>query len=35
VGPLLNNHYAAGYLGPDGAVYVGTISGVVALVSGS
>lgn len=32
VGPLLNNHYAAGYLGPDGSVYVGTISGVVALV---
>jgi hypothetical protein len=35
VGPLLNNHYAAGYLGPDGSVYVGTISGVVAMVSGS
>jgi len=33
VGPLLNNHYAAGYVGPDGSVYVGTISGVVALVS--
>ncbi|MFM9136090.1 MAG: hypothetical protein ACKOT0_11805 [bacterium] len=31
-GPLLNNHYAAGYVGPDGSVYVGTISGVVALV---
>lgn len=35
VGPLLNNHYAAGYVGPDGSVYVGTISGVVALVSGA
>ena len=34
VGPLLNNHYAAGYVGPDGSVYVGTISGVVALISG-
>ncbi|MFM1965432.1 MAG: hypothetical protein RL134_1157 [Actinomycetota bacterium] len=34
VGPLLNNHYAAGYLGSDGSVYVGTISGVVALISG-
>ena len=33
LGPLLNNHYAAGYVGPDGSVYVGTISGVVALVS--
>lgn len=35
VGPLLNNHYAAGYLGPDGSIYIGTISGVVALVSGA
>lgn len=35
VGPLLNNHYAAGYVGPDGSVYVGTISGLVALISGS
>ena len=35
IGPMLNNHYAAGYVGPDGSVYVGTISGVVALVSGS
>lgn len=35
VGPLLNNHYAAGYVGPDGSVYVGTISGVVALISGA
>lgn len=34
VGGLLNNHYAAGYLGPDGSVYIGTISGIVALVSG-
>lgn len=33
LGPLLNNHYAAGYVGPDGSVYVGTISGVVALVA--
>ena len=32
LGPLLNNHYAAGYVGPDGSVYVGTISGVVALI---
>ena len=31
-GPMFNNHYAAGYVGPDGSVYVGTISGVVALV---
>ena len=35
VGPLLNNHYAAGYVGSDGSVYIGTISGVVALVSAS
>lgn len=34
IGPMLNNHYAAGYVGPDGSVYVGTISGIVALVSG-
>ena len=33
LGPLLNNHYAAGYVGPDGSVYVGTISGVVALIA--
>ena len=33
LGPLLNNHYAAGYVGPDGSVYVGTISGVVALIT--
>ncbi len=32
IGPLLNNHYAAGYLGPDGSVYIGTISGLVALI---
>ena len=32
IGPLLNNHYAAGYVGPDGSVYVGTVSGVVAMV---
>ena len=31
-GPMFNNHYAAGYVGPDGSIYVGTISGVVALV---
>ena len=35
VGPLLNNHFAAGYLSPDGAFVVGTISGIVALRSGS
>lgn len=33
IGPLLNNHYAAGYVGPDGSVFVGTISGVVALIA--
>ena len=33
-GPLLNNHYAAGYVGPTGNVYVGTVSGLVALVGG-
>lgn len=33
IGPLLNNHYAAGYLGPDGSVVVGTISGIVSLRS--
>ena len=33
-GPLLNNHYAAGYVGPDGNVYVGTVSGIVALIGG-
>ena len=33
LGPLLNNHYAAGYVAPDGSIYVGTISGIVALVS--
>ncbi len=32
LGPMLNNHYAGGYLGPDGSVYIGTISGVVALL---
>ena len=34
IGPMLNNHYAGGYLGPNGDIYVGTISGVVALTSG-
>ncbi|MFM8528846.1 MAG: hypothetical protein ACKOD2_04065 [Ilumatobacteraceae bacterium] len=33
VGPLLNNHYAAAYVGPTGNMYVGTVSGVVALVT--
>lgn len=33
VGPLLNNHYAAAYVGPGGDVYVGTVSGIVALVA--
>lgn len=33
VGPLLNNHYAAVYVGPGGNVYVGTVSGVVALIA--
>lgn len=33
VGPLLNNHYAAAYVGPEGDVYVGTVSGIVALVA--
>ena len=32
VSPLLNNHYAAMYVGPTGNIYAGTISGVVALV---
>lgn len=32
VGPFLNNHYAAGYVGPTGNVYVGTVSGLVALI---
>ena len=32
VGPLLNNHYAAAYVSPVGAVYVGTVSGIVGLV---
>ncbi len=32
IGPLLNNHYAAGYVGPDGSAYVGTVSGVVGLI---
>jgi outer membrane protein assembly factor BamB len=31
-GPLMNNHYAAVYLGPDGRIYVGTLGGVVALL---
>ncbi len=33
VGPLLNNHYAAAYVGPTGDAYVGTVSGIVALVA--
>lgn len=31
-GPLFNNHYAAIYLGPGGAVYVGTVAGISALL---
>lgn len=31
-GALFNNHYAALYVGPTGAIYVGTIAGVVALL---
>jgi len=33
LGPLLNNNYADAYVGPTGAVYVGTVSGIVALVA--
>jgi len=33
VGPLFNNHYAAAYVGPNGDAYVGTVSGIAALVS--
>lgn len=31
-GPMVNNHYAAIYLGTDGSLYVGATGGVVALV---
>jgi hypothetical protein len=30
-GVSFNNHYAAAYLGPDGSMYVGTLSGIAAL----
>jgi hypothetical protein len=30
-GVLYNNHYAAGYLGPDGSFYVGVLGGLVAM----
>jgi len=32
LGPMYNNHYAAIYLGPDGAAYVATLTGLVRLV---
>ena len=31
-GPMVNNHYAATYVGPDGSMYVGVTGGLVALV---
>jgi hypothetical protein len=31
-GPMVNNHYAATYLGSDGAIYTGATGGIVALV---
>lgn len=31
-GPMVNNHYAATYLGPDGSIYTGATGGIVALV---
>jgi hypothetical protein len=31
-GPLFNNHYAAIYASEAGAVYVGTVAGVAALL---
>lgn len=31
-GPMVNNHYAATYLGPQGAIYTGATGGLVALV---
>lgn len=33
-GPMVNNHYAAIYVGPDGSLYVGATGGIVALVPG-
>ncbi|MGE9782303.1 hypothetical protein [Janibacter sp. G368] len=30
-GPMVNNHYAAIYVGPDGGLYVGATGGIVAL----
>lgn len=34
-GPHWNNHYAAIYLGPDGAAYIATLAGVVRLEDGT
>ncbi len=34
-GPHWNNHYAAIYLGPDGAAYIATLAGVVRLEDGA
>ena len=34
-GPQWNNHYAAIYLGPDGAAYIATLAGVVRLEDGA
>jgi len=31
-GPMVNNHYAATYLGPNGEIYTGATGGIVALV---
>ncbi|NLC98631.1 MAG: PQQ-binding-like beta-propeller repeat protein [Actinomycetales bacterium] len=31
-GPMVNNHYAATYLGPNGEIYTGATGGLVALV---
>lgn len=31
-GPMVNNHYAATYLGADGSIYTGATGGMVALV---
>lgn len=33
-GPQWNNHYAAIYLGPDGALYIATLAGLVRLQDG-
>lgn len=34
-GPHWNNHYAAIYLGPDGAAYIATLAGVIRLQDGA